>query len=140
MEVATTGALKHESGKRESGQVGTKKQWLTTREWTTWHEDVGVENAGADKSTVKRSSELCKKTVDSREHSVHTLTRNLDVYGSPTVSNKFVGFISHKSAQSARAVRSAVVNRLTAATLSKRRSYGICTWVSHQNSRKFFLT
>ena len=57
VEVATTGALKHESGKRESGQVGTKKQWLTTREWTTWHEDVGVENAGADKSAVKRSSE-----------------------------------------------------------------------------------
>ena len=34
----------------ESGQVGMKKQRWTTREWTTWHEDVGVENAGADKS------------------------------------------------------------------------------------------
>ena len=35
---------------RGSGQVGTKKQRWTSREWTTWHEEARVDIAGVDKA------------------------------------------------------------------------------------------
>jgi len=35
---------------RGSGQVGTKKQRWTSREWKTWHEEARVDNAGVDKA------------------------------------------------------------------------------------------
>ena len=39
-------ARRSRGGHRDSGQRSTKKQGWTTREWTSRHEETGVDNAG----------------------------------------------------------------------------------------------